>query len=93
MKQLTNYTNYILKQLDEIPTDTPKLAVYNTGSGLSICPELGSEISIVEIIRNRFMHIQEPKTAVGVTDEEWDECWGAALNIANGFIVARNNRR
>ena len=90
MNHVVDYTKYVIKQLEQVPRTTIKLAAYNTGSGLTISPEQGSEISALTTMQTQIVHIDTPRKVVGAEGDDWDNCWDAGIALVNAFIAERN---
>lgn len=90
MKNLVTYSNYVVIQLNKVPEVDVELAAYDTGSGLTIAAEQGPRLSAIDTVVSRLIHIDTPRSVVGATGDEWDECWNAAKIIVDNFLEKRN---
>lgn len=71
--------------MKKLPT---KIACYDSGFGLSVCPFLGEEeVSTVHMVQSRFFKLQLPKDG-----DTWDQEFDTQKELINAMVAAYNEK-
>lgn len=80
------YIDQVKSLLKQVPKGLGKIAAYDTGFGLSICPDLGDGwVDTISVVSHRVLTIRPPEPS-----PQWDTEWEACKRVVNAFVTAYN---